>query len=805
MIRDDERKELEALRAEVAELRASERVYRSIVEASRDVIWAVDTEGRITFVNHATCIIYNREPREMIGSSFSDFVAEQERDAAAKQFAEAMRAGTDRVDVQTGVTRKDGSVVLLASNAHILRDDAGVVVGSVGVSRDVTATKQAESVLVQQIENNRALLEALSLERRRLAEAQSVASVGSWEMDLRTSVLTWSDETYRIFEVAKAGESLTYETFLSRVHPDDRATVDRAFVHSLANRVPYAVDHRILLPDGRVKIVHERCQTFYDSGGSALRSIGTVQDVTEQRGAEAALYESRQALRAVLDSVPIRVFWKDCNSVYLGCNRPFALDMGFDDPTDVIGKTDYDASWKASAELYRADDRSIISAGETRLSYEEPMERDGRSIWLRTSKVPLRGRDGKVSGLLCTYEDITERKRLETQLAHAQRLESIGTLAAGMAHEINNPLTFVIGNVDVCREWLARMDGKLARYVAETEPAPGARLADIRDDIAEIEASLRDASDGAARVGRLVLDIKSMARASEPSRQPRDLRTVIEAAVKMTAHAVRHSARVTTAFGATPLVEASDGPLVQVFTNLLMNAAQAIGEGHADANEITLTTSTDARGWACVEVRDTGPGIPADVLPRIFDPFFTTKPVGAGMGLGLATCHNIVAGLGGTLAVDGNPGRGAVFRLALPATSAVAVRAPRSQSSVATRRGRVLVIDDETAVSLAIARILRDHHDVTMLTDGREALALLAAGTGYDLIFCDLMMPNMSGMELYRSIFAANRAQASKIVFMTGGAFTASAQAFLDEVGRVHIAKPFTVDSVRKIATDCLE
>ena len=799
---DDEIRELETLRAEVADLRTSERVYRSIVEASRDLIWAVDTEGRITFVNHATCIIYNREPREMIGSLFSDFVAEPERDAAAKRFAEAMRARTDRVDVLTGVSRKDGSVVMLATNAHILRDDAGVVVGCVGVSRDVTATKQAERVLIQQVEDNRSLVEALSLERRRLAEAQSVASVGSWEMDLETSELNWSDETYRIFEMEKAGESLSYGTFLSLVHPDDRAKVDRTFVDSVANRVPYAVDHRILLPDGRVKTVHERCQTFYDSEGRALRSLGTAQDVTERRAAEAALYESRQALRAVLDSVPIRVFWKDCNSVYLGCNRPFALDMGFDDPNDVVGRTDYDASWKASAELYRADDRRVISSGETRLSYEEPMDLDGRSIWLRTSKVPLRGRDGEVSGLLGTYEDITERKRLEEQLAHAQRLESIGTLAAGMAHEINNPLTYVIGNVEVCREWVHEIAGKLSRNLLETERAPV--LAGIRDDIAAIEESLRDASDGAARVGRLVLDIKSMARASDTSRQPRDLQTVIESAVKMTAHAVRHSARVTTTFGATPLVEASDGPLVQVFTNLLMNAAQAIGEGHADANEITLTTSTDARGWVCVEVRDTGPGIPADVLPRIFDPFFTTKPVGAGMGLGLSTCHNIVAGLGGTLAVDGARGRGAVFRLALPATSAVAVCAPSTRSSVAMRRGRVLVIDDESSVGHAIARILRDDHDVTMLTDGREALALLAAETGYDLIFCDLMMPNVSGIEVYRSIFAANRAQASKVVFMTGGAFTTSAQEFLDEVGRVHIAKPFTVDSIRTIAADCV-
>ena len=665
---EDAGPELRSLRAEMAELRARERRYRSIVETSHEIVWEVDVAGRIVFVNAAACAVHGLKPEEMIGRAYSDFLAPGIRDAAIALFAEAVRVGADAVDLPTGIDRKEGAFVRPSINVRIFRGDDG----RVGVSRDATPS-------------------------------------------------------------------------------------------------------------------------------------GTTQDVAERRLAETALYDSRQALRAVLDSVPQRVFWKDRNSVYLGCNRAFAMDMGFDDPDEVIGKTDYDASWKASAELYRADDNAVVTSGQSKLNYEEPMlHPDGRQGWLRTSKVPLRGRDGNVTGIIGTYEDITERRLLQQQLMHAQRLESIGTLAAGMAHEINNPLTYLIGNAEISHEWLRTAIARLERLIGKAhDPAALARA--IRG-VAEIEGPLLDVLDGAERVRLLVLDIKGMARIEDGSRAPRELRSLVEAAVKMTANAVRHFASVRTRFAATPLVETGDGPLVQVLTNLLINAAQAIGEGRADANDITVTTYTDATGWACVEVRDTGPGIPADVLPRIFDPFFTTKPVGAGMGLGLSTSHNIVVGLGGRLTAESPPGGGAVFRVVLPpATRNAAPSPPECGSATVTRRGKVLVIDDEASVAVALGRILGQDHDVTVLTDGREAVASIAAGQVYHVIFCDLMMPNISGIDVHHAIAATSAAQAGRIVFMTGGAFTAASQAFLDRFGSRHVIKPFTAETIRSIAASSVK
>ena len=802
----DDRGIIEELRSELASVRESERRHRELIQSSHDVVWSTDGAGQLTFLNGATRAIYGYEPEELIGQPFAELMAVGDRERATEAFATAMASGSDQLHFESSIRRKDGTFVAMLSNGRLLRDETGAITGADGISRDMTAIHEAAQELQRQAQEQRELAAQLDLQRARLAEAQAVALVGSWELDLIDNTLHWSDENYRIFEIEKSEFGASYEAFLDRVHPDDRALVNDAYTQSVANKIPYAIDHRMRLPDGRVKIVHERCQTFYDDTGRPLRSIGTSQDVTESRLAQNALFDSREALRGVLDAVPQRVFWKDRNSVYLGCNRSFAEDMGFVTADEVVGKTDHDASWKATAELYRSDDRAVVQSGRAKLNYEEPMLfSDGRRGWLTTSKVPLRGRDGSVTGLIGTYEDITERKRLEAQLQHAKRLESIGTLAAGMAHEINNPLTYVTGNIEVARDWLedaiAQLRGELGH------PSDARAYERVLDRLVELKEVLRDATEGADRVRRLVLDVRKMARAEEAPRERLELRSVVETAVKMTSHLVRHAAAVRTRFDATPAVHAADGSLVQVITNLLLNAADAIGEGRADSNEIFIRTYTDAAGWACVEVRDSGPGIRPEVLSRIFDPFFTTKRVGAGMGLGLSTSHNIVAAAGGRLTAESPPGGGAVLRVFLPPSDGAA-GAPSTPASppvpAMQTRGKILVIDDDNAVAVALERILRAQHDVTIRSDGREALDLIAAGSSFDLVFCDLMMPNLSGIDVYRLMVATNPAQAAKIVFMTGGAFTAAAQEFLAEIKGVRVTKPFTATAIRAIAANAI-
>jgi len=264
---------------------------------------------------------------------------------------------------------------------------------------------------------------ALRASGEALEEAQAMASIGRWELDLDEDRLDWSPGIFEIFEIDPEQFAASYEAFVALIHPDDRAAVDDAYAQSLKDRRPYDIVHRLLMKDGRVKWVHERCRTDYDADGVPLRSVGVVQDVTEQKSAEETLSESRELLRAVLDAIPVRVFWKDRDLTFLGCNAPFARDAGFENPEDLVGKDDYAMGWREQADLYRTDDRLVIDSGEPRLLIEErQMTPAGEGIDLLTSKVPLRDARNEVVGVLGTYYDVTELRRAERALRQNEEL-----------------------------------------------------------------------------------------------------------------------------------------------------------------------------------------------------------------------------------------------------------------------------------------------------------------------------------------------------------------------------------------------
>ncbi|MES1206795.1 MAG: ATP-binding protein [Pseudomonadota bacterium] len=269
-------------------------------------------------------------------------------------------------------------------------------------------------------------------------------------------------------------------------------------------------------------------------------------------------------------------------------------------------------------------------------------------IWLLANADPQTDEQDVITHVVSTFSDITERRGYEARLAVADRLAAMGSLAAGIAHEINNPLAYITAN-------LAYADDELADPAALTDPK---RLAEVRHAILE-------ARDGADRVRDIVTEMRTLARGDSP-RRPVSVTRVLESAAGAIASEVRTRAKLVKTFGAVPLVDADEARLGQVFVNLLLNAADSIAEGFPSQNEINLATWTDNDGLIVVEVRDTGIGIPAELHQRIFDPFYTNKPVGKGTGLGLAICHHIITEFGGTIAVESAPERGSVFRVTLP-------------------------------------------------------------------------------------------------------------------------------------------
>jgi CheY-like chemotaxis protein len=316
----------------------------------------------------------------------------------------------------------------------------------------------------------------------------------------------------------------------------------------------------------------------------------------------------------------------------------------------------------------------------------------------------------------------------------------------------------------------------------------------------EISAPLEDARDAAQQVRFIVRDLKIFSRS--PSEEPRgavDVKSIMESSLRMAWNEIRHRARLIKHYGAVPGVQANEARLGQVFLNLVVNAAQAIPQGRAEHNEIRVVTRVEGER-VLVEVSDTGEGIAPDVIGRVFDAFFTTKPVGVGTGLGLAICHRIVTDLGGALTVESEVGTGTTFRVSLPiAVPEAPEEAAPAVLAATVRRGRILVVDDEQLVVNGVKRILARVHDVVALVAAKDALALIAGGETFDLILCDLMMPDMTGMELHRELARIAPDQADRMIFMTGGAFTGEARQFLSETPKEHLEKPFDPSNLRAI------
>jgi two-component system, cell cycle sensor histidine kinase and response regulator CckA len=404
--------------------------------------------------------------------------------------------------------------------------------------------------------------------------------------------------------------------------------------------------------------------------------------------------------------------------------------------------------------------------------------------------------DGTVLGAVMVFRDVSERKRLNQQLELADRLASLGTLASGVAHEVNNPLSVIIANAEIVLEEIGE---------AQASTAPGGDPERGRHVAAAIQAQ-RELQSAASRIARIVADLGAFSRPKPELPGPLDVRDPIEWAIRSTAHVLDERARLTTHLEKVPRVAANDTRLGQVLVNLLINAAHSIAPGAPTANEVTVTTRMGEPDQVVIEVRDTGSGISREDLARIFEPFFTTKPAGVGTGLGLSICHGIVSSLNGRLEVESEVGRGSVFRVILPASKAPPSEVPpepRVEDGPHAEHGRLMIVDDDEMVLRSLARIL-GHHEVVCLSSAKEALAMLERDSRFDLILCDLMMPGMTGIEFYEALLEKRPEAASRMIFLTGGVTTARGADFLATVTNHRVQKPFDVRQLRVTVQELL-
>jgi PAS domain S-box-containing protein len=522
----------------------------------------------------------------------------------------------------------------------------------------------------------------------------------------------------------------------------------------------------------------------------------------ERKKAEEALRESETRFReafhgasvgiALVDPQGAFVEWNDALERMVGYSGEELLRRRFQ---DLLLPEDRPGSLAAFGAIVRGErDHNDMERRYVR--------KDGRIVHVRYRVAALREPSGRLHRAIGIIEDVTarveadeERRRMQGRLALADRMASLGTLAAGVAHEINNPLAYLVSNVEVAR---GAADALAKAHAGEpTLAAP----------LGEISEALREASDGAERVRRIANDLKVLsAPGEEAEAEPIDVRVVLQSSINLARRLVAGRAQLATELAELPPVRGNGARLGQVFLNLLVNAAQAIPEGAPERNRVRAACFVDGDGRVAVEVSDTGSGIPPGQLGKIFDPFFTTKPQGVGTGLGLAICQSIVTAHGGEIRVDTEEGRGTTFRILLPASVAGSRAPPSAPVAPRGRRGRVLVVDDEPLVLRTLERILSPVHEVLVASGGEEALARIAEAGPIDAILCDLMMPGMNGMELHRELERRSPALAARVVFVTGGALVEEIRAFLNGAHAPVIEKPFApaqiLAAVRRLTGD---
>lgn len=490
----------------------------------------------------------------------------------------------------------------------------------------------------------------------------------------------------------------------------------------------------------------------------------------------------RPFLQYLIDAIPDPIFVKDRHHRWILLNDAYCEFMGYS-RDELLGKSDYDFFPTQEADVFWEKDDLVFETGTPHENEEMFTDAEGNQHVIVTKKqrfVDPRGRQVLVG----VIRDVTERRRLESRLAVARRLMSLGTLAGGVSHEINNPLSFLSANLDYALDALD-----------DPRESP--------DDIAE---ALRSAQRGARRVREIVGGLESISRSADENARPVDVRDKLRSTVDIARNEIEHRAQLVEQYGPVPLVDANDRSLGQIFLNLLTNAIQAL-ESTAEQNQVAVETRTSPDGAAIVEISDTGIGIPDDVLEQIFDPFYTTKPVGEGTGLGLAICHSLVDAMRGHIEVDTEPGEGSTFRVVFPPSSEPAPLddEPASTSPSATTedpldKPQILIIDDEPDFLDSIRRRLRRRFDIECARTVDEAMTLLSdPSTSFDLVLSDVMMPETSGRDLYELLAEQAPDYLNRLAFMSGGVFDAQLRRFIDEQDRPVLDKFFDADDLLEL------
>jgi two-component system cell cycle sensor histidine kinase/response regulator CckA len=693
------------------------RVQEALPEVAHDFIFVVDRQLGVSYVNRFAAVSLGRRPEEIVGTPLAHWFPAETTQRMSREIERVLAEG-EPLYSENETPFRDGPH-WLDTWLVPLRNEAGEPYAVLGISRDISTRKQAEHALRESEERYRTLVETSP-------DGITVTDLEGRFIMVNRSALEL--QGYASFEDLLASGRTVFDL----ISPDEReramANTERTFAEGSVSNIEYI----LVRADGSTYPSEVSARVIYHADGKPKSMVGLARDITERKRAEAALSAEKERLQVTLASIADGVVTTDIRGQVVLVNpvaaeligwspaeaagRPLGQALVLLDPKTREPHEDLVRRVLDSSQAARLDRRAVLVA------------RDGSERTVAASAAPIRAVDGVLVGVVLVVHDVTEQDKLERELQRVENLDSLGILAAGIAHDVNNIMTAILGNIS-----LAKAYGK---------------------GDAQVFARLREAEQAIGRAKDLTQQLLTFAKGTAPIKRT----TSIGELIRETASFALRGSEVALGCRIGPdlwSVEVDEGQIAQVISNLVLNADQAqLQGGTVDvvASNVLLPEEASVPlmpgRYVRISVHDRGSGIAPENLSRIFDPYFTTKPRGS--GLGLTICHAIVRNHGGHLTAESASGEGTVFHVYLPASRESAP--PSSQAKVAVVRGsgRVLVADDDRAIREVSQLMLQFlGYEVETAAAGAEAIELyraaMAAGRRFDLVLVDLTMPGGLG------------------------------------------------------------
>lgn len=750
-----------ARRASEERLRESEAQLRAIVDATPECVKLVAGDGTLLHMNAAGLRMIEAD-RALLGRDIAEVIAPEHREQWREKHQRVCMG--ESLTWEFDVIARSGTRRRMETHAVPLRGTTGEL-QQLAVTRDVTERKATETALAESEERFRRVIET--------------AHEGVWLVDDSGTTLFVNDRMADLLGTTR--EDMQGKPVPHYCFPDDLDAARERIANNLAGKREQ-FEFRFRKSDGTALPVLAASTPLNDRNGRVIGAVGMFSDLTDRKLAEEKLRDSQALLAAFRNNAPIGMYMKDAQGRYQMVNPEMEKVFGL--PAEqVLGRTADELFAPTEATMINGYDREILESREPR-SVEEFLPGRDEYSWSLVVRFPIVLQDGQPVRIGGFDIDISNLKRAEAELQRSrealyqsEKLTALGSLLAGVSHELNNPLSVVL-----------TLSGLLEQKATGTAFAERAT---------KIHAA-------AARCGKIVQTFLAMARQKAPVRSSVQTNDLIRGALELTGYGLRTGGiQVQEELAPMlPPVDADPDQLAQVLVNLLVNAQHALLECEGD-RMLTVRTAHDPRLRTIrIEVEDNGPGVAPEIRRRIFDPFFTSKPHGQGTGVGLTFSLGVVEAHGGALRLDDPPGGGARFTVELP----VARDAPRPaghepQPHLRARCGRALVIDDESDLGDALAEMLEgEGFEVDVLRSGAEAKRLIETAD-YDVILSDLRMPGVDGAALLEWLEERHPRKVDRLAFLTGDTLGPTAARFLERAHRPTLEKPFDLAGLRKLLT----